>query len=121
MNLVSSNYEVVGIDFIFVVLMENSHAISLQEAMEMVQRYANNSTFINHTRACEFPISVYNEIMNQEGCNSIRSYFAMNNENQLTLILVGVDAQGNDMVDGKLMDFANLCPLNCDTNSPLLI
>jgi hypothetical protein len=35
------------------------------------------------------------------------------------LILVGVDADGNDMADGVLLDEHFLCPPFCNANSPL--
>lgn len=35
------------------------------------------------------------------------------------LVLVGVDALGQDMVNGTLLDYLNPCQTDCDNNSVL--
>lgn len=53
----------------------------------------------------------------------IRVYLGIDDNNQPALMMVGVDAQGNDLIDEKggylVYDFCNPCPSNCDTKSPM--
>lgn len=59
------------------------------------------------------------QILNQEGCVGLRSYNAINASQQQTLVMVGVDANGNDMVNGIIADYGSLCPPHCNPQSPL--
>jgi hypothetical protein len=52
---------------------------------------------------------------------NIRTYFALNDDDKLTIVVVGVDASGADMTDGVLLNRALNCPTTCFTNSELMI
>ena len=53
------------------------------------------------------------ELLNQEGCVGIRFYYAINDEGNKILVLVGADCDENDMENGLLLNDALLCPPNC--------
>lgn len=99
----------------------NPHEISLQEAKEMTHAYQNEPTFQGLTVSCKIGKEAYQELMNQDGCAGVRTYFAKNESGKLTIVVVGVDDNGNDMTDGVLLNRALLCPNACPTNSSLII
>lgn len=98
-----------------------SNEITLAEAIGMTHAYQNDSLFSGQTVSAKIPNSAYLDIINQPGCVEVRTYFAKNAAGALTLVMVGVDANGNDMTAGKIMNRANLCPNACPPNSPLML
>lgn len=100
--------------------MSNPHEITLAEAVTMTHAYQNDSTFANQTIAVKTSNDAYLDIINQPGCVEVRSYFAKDANGVLTLVTVGVDAIGEDMTSGKIMNHYFHCPLNCPNNSPLM-
>ena len=100
--------------------MSNYHEITLTEAAAMTHAYQNDPLFDGMTVAGKMDNSAFQEIMTQPGCVAIRTYFAKNSSNQLTMVHVGVDAAGNDMTSGKIMNRVALCPTDCPIISPLM-
>jgi hypothetical protein len=86
-------------------------------AAAMTAEFRKN--YPNATKAVYYTNDVFEDIMSQEGCEGIRIYNAINSDNKLTNVLVGVDKDGNDMVNGKVYDFAALCPSACSINNSL--
>lgn len=92
--------------------------ISLQEAQEMIGAFqrsfpeANKAYFVgsNHLKT----------IMNQEFCIGVRIYNAYDSVSESnTVVLVGVDENGNDMKEGVIVDRAVICPPVCPSISIL--
>ncbi len=56
-----------------------------------------------------------------EGATDARAYLGIDDQQQIKLILVGVDANGKDMIDRShpVYDFTTPCPPICDWWSPL--
>lgn len=100
---------------------ENQHIIPLAEAEAMTHAYQQDPQFQGLTKACLIDAGAYNDVMNQPGCTGIRTYFAKNSEGKLTIVVVGVDAAGEDMTDGVLLNLANGCPTYCPQNSSLML
>ena len=100
---------------------QNIHIISLTQAETMTHAYQNDSRFANLTMACRIDKAAYQEVMDQSGCVDVRTYFALNADEELTIVVVGVDENGNDMTSGILLNRAFDCPLDCSTNSPLMV
>lgn len=98
-----------------------SNEITLSEAIGMTHAYQNDSLFSGQTVSAKIPNAAYLEIINQPGCVEVRTYFAKNAAGALTLVIVGVDANGNDMTAGKIMNRYQLCPNDCPPNSPLML
>jgi hypothetical protein len=59
------------------------------------------------------------ELLNQEGCVGIRFYYAINDEGQKVLVLVGADSDENDMENGLLLDDGIPCPIICSKRNKL--
>jgi len=98
-----------------------SNEITLAEAIGMTHAYQNDSLFSGQTVSAKIPNAAYLEIINQPGCVEVRTYFAKNAAGALTLVIVGVDANGNDMTAGKIMNRLIKCPNDCPPNSPLML
>jgi hypothetical protein len=99
----------------------NPHVISLDEAKSMTHAYQNATQFQGLTVASMIDKDAYQLVMDQTGCVNIRTYFALNSEQKLTIVIVGVDANGADMTDGVLLNMSLLCPVNCPQNSQLML
>lgn len=100
--------------------MPNPNEITLAEAITMTHAYQNDSLFSGQTISAKIPNAAYLDIINQPGCVEVRTYFAKNEAGALTLVMVGVDTNGNDMTAGKIMNRHQLCPIECAPNSPLM-
>lgn len=92
--------------------------IDLQTAANWCQNYRNQNP--GQVKATGFGINILNDILGQQGVVGIRMYHAINDSGERTLILVGVDGAGNDMVNGVIADFGSQCPISCPpTSNPL--
>jgi hypothetical protein len=91
--------------------------ISLTTASGMTATFRRN--FPNATKAVYYTNNVYTDIMSQTGCVGIRIYNAVDASGNMTNVLVGVDAKGNDMYNGKVYNLGSLCPTNCGTTNPI--
>lgn len=68
-------------------------------------------------------------LLNEGGVKSVRAYLGINENNQVDLLLVGVNKEigegGKDMIDYEngdyIYDLTTPCPAMCDENSPLNI
>lgn len=100
--------------------MPNPNEITLAEAGVMTHAYQNDPLFTGQTIAVKIANDAYLDIINQPGCVEIRSYFAKNTAGELTLVLVGVDNNGDDMTNGKIMNRFKRCSIECAQNSPLM-
>ena len=100
--------------------MPNPNEITLAEAITMTHAYQNDSLFSGQTISAKITNAAYLDIINQTGCVEVRTYFAKNEAGALTLVMVGVDTNGNDMTAGKIMNRHQLCPIECAPNSPLM-
>jgi hypothetical protein len=91
--------------------------ISLQEGAELNQNYrnANPNKRIGHLMGEE----IINQILAQPGCKGIRFYYGLDSNGKKEIVLVGTDANGNDMVTGIIADKAKPCPIYCSSQNPL--
>ena len=59
------------------------------------------------------------ELLQQPGCVGVRIYQGLNKAGNASLALVGVDADGNDMTGGMLIDNMMPCPPWCSDGNAL--
>lgn len=92
--------------------------IDLTEAKEMTNAY--QAAFPTEPKCFFFGKDKLQSVIDQEGCIGVRMYRGFDVvRNEQNVVIVGVDASGNDMTDGLLLDKGVMCPQNCDVNSPL--
>jgi hypothetical protein len=92
--------------------------ISLSVASAMTKNYRDNAG-ANPTLAHYIGRDLIEEILAQEGCVGIRIYYALNSNGSKELVLVGVDGDENDIVNGVIADKTVKCPQNCSTTNLL--
>lgn len=88
----------------------------------------------NYIRAFNIPMVDIKELAEFYACPSVRAYLAMETPGDITtlkIVLVPVDAKGNDILSvpvktdanvvdqSSIYDFTSPCPQLCDLNSPL--
>jgi hypothetical protein len=78
---------------------------------------ANNP---NKTVGHFFGYKIVQRILAQEGCVGIRCYYATDEQGKPQLIMVGTDANQNDIVTpGIVAEVSRPCPTFCGTPNPL--
>ena len=92
--------------------------ISLSVASAMTKNYRDNAG-VNPTLAHYIGRDLIEEILAQEGCVGIRIYYALNSNGSKELVLVGVDGDENDIVNGVIADKFIHCPTYCGNTNAL--
>jgi hypothetical protein len=113
-------------------LKKEQNTISIAEAQEWGQRWNDGGAkfFVNNLlKAFLIPGIDLTQVLAEEGVQDIRTYFGVDGSGQPHLMVVGVDANGNDMIDQDqlvnqkndwhIYDFSLPCPSTCDVKSPL--
>ena len=91
---------------------QRDHAISRADAAALTRRY-REAAGNDAQRAVLFPRDVYERILAQPGCQGIRAYNGRGEKGEQHTVLVGVDADGNDMTSGVLSQYGIPCPPYC--------
>lgn len=97
---------------------QEDHSISLTEASQFTANYRNSmdeGTAIGGV----FGEDAVLAILNQDGVVGLRYYYAMDNAGKRVMVLVGVNEEGDDIVDGLLAERAAPCPPWCSKPNPL--
>ncbi len=91
--------------------------ITLSEASTLTanHRTANPNTKLGHFMGKE----LINSILAQTGCVGIRTYHCVNSLGERELVMVGVDANENDIVSGIIADRMVGSPPNGGNLNPL--
>ena len=109
-------------------LKKRKHHINKDAAVKMIQDLKGRKG----KKMPELPIAVafnregIQQLLDLPGCIGLRAYFALNAENKVTLVLAGMDEEGEDILTGGpspavqmmartegetgLLDEAQLCP-----------
>jgi len=66
-----------------------------------------------------FGKDILNDILAQPNCVGIRVYYALDRDGVQQMIMVGADANENDLYDGIIAEVSRPCPPYCPTGSPL--
>jgi hypothetical protein len=95
------------------------HKISKADAAKKTKKYKEKKAKKDRFPIVAFHGEAYKRILDQPGCVGIRTYPGEDEDGTLTVILVGVDEQGNDLVDGTLMQHPFECPDACSDPNEL--
>ncbi len=69
-----------------------------------------------------FGMNIINSILAQPGCVGIRVYYAIDDAGKKQLVVVGADANENDLHGGIIAERSVWCPPFCDpSGSPLSV
>ncbi|MCB2203438.1 hypothetical protein KQI65_01715 [bacterium] len=94
------------------------HTIALDDAAELTRNY-RKSAGKGAIKGGFFGRAALEQVLSQEGVVGIRYYYAQENNGRPVLILVGVDENGKDLVDGFMAERAMPCPPFCSPWNPL--
>lgn len=99
----------------------NDHKIDLETAARLTSsfRVQAKSGQLPAAPVIAFTREGYERILKQPDAVGIRIYPAINETGAVTYVLVGVDAKGNDMVNGELSEEGWPCPETCPDQNVL--
>ena len=92
------------------------HGIDVPEAQELITRYREQHP--GSRTAGLFTRVPLDAILAQQGCVGVRVYFALNPDGTQCLVMVGVDAEKNDL-EGVIAERSFPCPPECGLDSIL--
>jgi hypothetical protein len=95
-----------------------NHDISLADAAAMTKLY-RQSVPAGSRKGGFFGRDAIEALLAQANCVGIRYYHGLDSRGEPVIILVGVDANENDLHTGQLLEFAIPCPTQCGTNNAL--
>ena len=97
------------------------NTITLEQAQKWAQNWINNPN--KDIRAFLIPEVDLTQAMAEEKTVNVRSYLGIDDNGNCKLMIVGVDAEGKDLINDKagqyIYDFSKSCQPECDVNSPL--
>ncbi len=101
------------------------NTITLSEAQNWAQRWNTEKiSFFEEKELKAFKIlgSVIKDVTYPTKVVDIRTYFGLDENLKPHLIIVGVDENGDDLIDENngyyIYNFAGSCPINCSNSSP---
>ncbi len=108
-----------------------NHFISLDEAKKMTALYRQkkNMPLNAGQRAIAFPsnsetfdLAPFFSLLAQPGCKALRVYYGMSLDLRVHLIVVGVDANNQDLLVGteSIIERGVICPPICPDNTSVL-
>ena len=102
--------------------MASPHDITATEAGQKTDNF--QKAYPDRFKGGKLPKAEINAILNQPGCVELRYYFMLKDQskpNEITVVFVGVDAKGNDLVtlNNVLKDSVVTCPPNCGAGNIL--
>ena len=97
---------------------DEKHAVSIDEATHYIQNFKSNPV-APATKGGYFGRNIFEKILAQPGTVGIRYYYAAKDDGTPTIVLVGVDSTGDDMVKGVIAEIAFPCPPYCPQTNVL--
>lgn len=89
--------------------------ITLAEGAAMTKQWRRTNSNGN---AVYYGKDILNQLLEQSDCVGIRFYFAVDSDGKNTLVLAGVDADGNDIL-ANIADRGLKCPVRCSERNEL--
>ena len=97
------------------------NTITLKQAQEWATTWRSNP--LNTVKAHLIPNVDIKELLNENNVVDVRAYIGVDEKGVNKLMLVGVDINGNDLINDTngdyIYDFTKPCPSTCDIESPL--
>jgi len=98
---------------------KEKHAISLTDAGKITGNFRKKATSGGAVVGHFFGAETVKKILAQEGCVGIRIYYAAKDDGSPTLVMVGADADENDLVNGEIAEWPLPCPPFCGVSNSL--
>jgi len=81
--------------------LDNQHVITLEQANTLINRFKTNYPLLNSTSY--FTGAAVRNVLSQEGVNRVKFYFGNDILGQSELFMLGMNSNGNDMVNGTII------------------
>ncbi len=95
------------------------HKIPLAEAAAITKRY-RDGVAKGAEIAQMLPRAVYESLLKNPKVHGLRTYYARATDGKPQVVVVGVDADGNDLLeDGDIFERGFPCPPFCSSTNPL--
>ncbi len=94
------------------------HRISLADAAEQTRRARQGGPYRKGDSSA-FNAKPVLELLAQPGCVGLRIYKGRDKAGDESMVLVGVDADGNDITKGLLLNLGFPCPPHCPDDDEL--
>lgn len=92
--------------------------VSIEYAMNLTANY--RSAAGPDPRHCHFfGREMLQAILDHPACMGVRVYYGYNDDQQQEMLLVGTDANGNDIFDGPMVNRGFPCPPDCGDDNQL--
>ena len=95
-----------------------NHVVTLAEASKYIQNFKNHPTTPT-IKGGHFARNIFEKILAQPGCVGISYYYAALDDGSPTMVLVGVDQNGNDIDSGVIAEAIYPCPPFCGSANEL--
>lgn len=102
-----------------------SNTITLEQAQEWAQNWNENKlTFLERVdlKAFAIPGQVIKDVTAHDSVVDVRTYFGLDDQLNPHLMVVGVDEEGNDLINEEeelyIYNFARPCPNWCSKPEP---
>jgi hypothetical protein len=96
------------------------HQVDLVTALRFIKnRKSSSASSTSTVKGGFFARNAFERILAQPGVVGIRYYYAQTDEGTPTIVLVGVDAKGQDIQTGLIMERSLGCPPFCGVESEL--
>ncbi len=95
-----------------------NHRILLDAGAAITRRYREGAGK-NPFKAGAFHADQVKELLAQPGCVALRIYYGRQENGDPALVLVGMDANDNELTGGTLLEFCFPCPPFCTGGSAL--
>jgi hypothetical protein len=97
---------------------DSGEVITLQEAIAYTAAYRQK--YPNEVKAFFVGTNKLNLVLEQPGCMGIRIYNGYSvQESRVNMVIIGVGTDGEDLVNGVILEHLIPCPKFCSKNSPL--
>ena len=97
---------------------KEDHSITLPEASKLTSNYQEKQVS-GAAIGGYFGKEAVEAILQQEGVVGLRYYFGLNEDGSQCMVLVGVNSQGDDLVEGVLAERSWMCPPFCSSVNEL--
>lgn len=94
------------------------HVVTLAQAAKYIQNFKNHPVAPT-IKGGHFARSIFDKILAQKECVGIRYYYAALDDSSSTMVLVGIDKNGNDITGGVIGEMIFPCPPNCGSANEL--
>lgn len=91
---------------------DDGSVITLSQGAQWTLNY-RNSSYYSGTKSVFYGKNKIKSIVNQTGACGMRIYFAINDNDESTVVLVGTGSDGNDLENGIIVERGTICPPMC--------